>query len=270
VSPAQSNVLVRFEVLSGPNSGVKDSATTNASGVAEDSYTGSGGAGTDTIIAWADLDRDGTRDGGEPSAVVTKTWTGTAPVTGLTLTPGNDSNPVGTSHQLTATIGPKQSGVTVRFEVVSGPNAGTTRSATTNSSGVATANYTGSIAGVDTVIAWADLDRDGRRESGEPSAVATKTWTADVLGTVIVGSVPTSGFGLIVWGGGSSQLLATASGCSAFPTLRFWATDTTRGAGKFVVYIPASNVAIVNDAWFDLFSGGVLPADTPLLATCGR
>ena len=270
VAPAQSGVTVRFEVLTGPNAGTKDSATTNSSGVATDAYTGNGGAGTDTIIVWADLDRDSRRDASEPSAVATKTWTGTGPVSGLTLTPSSDTNPVGASHALTATISPKQSGVTIRFEVVSGPSRGTTRSDTTNSNGVATASYTSSSAGTDTIVAWADLDRDGRRETGEPSAVATKTWDVQVAGTLISGTVPLSGFGLIVWGGGSSDLLATASGCSTFTTLRFWATSVSGGSGEFVVYIPASNVGRVNDAWFDLFDRGVLPANTVLLATCGR
>ncbi len=140
----------------------------------------------------------------------------------------------------------------------------------TNSSGVATASYTGSgVAGTDTVIAWADLDRDGRRESGEPSAVATKTWTADVLGTFIIGTSPRSGFGLITWGGGDAELLVSASGCGSLtPTLRFWATELVGNRGEFVVYVPAARVALVNARWFRLFPGGFVPAGTSLLATC--
>ena len=204
VTPVQSGVTVRFEVIAGPNEGTTRSDLTNSSGVAEDSYVGSGGADTDTITAWADLDRDGRRDGNEPFAVATKTWTGSGSVVSIALTPASDSNPVGTTHRLTATVTPAQSGVTVRFEVVSGPNTGTTRSDGTNSSGVATTSYRGQGGpGPDTVIAWADLDRDGRREAGEPSAVATKIWTGEVLGTFISGSVPRFGIGLIIWGGGT-------------------------------------------------------------------
>ena len=182
VSPAQNNVPIRFEVLSGLNDGDTRSDRTNSSSVAQVSYVGDGGAGVDTIIAWAEFDGDSRRDSDEPSAIATKTWTSSGPVTSLFLAPASDSNPVGSSHRLDATVSPAQSGVTVRFEVVSGPNAGTTRSDSTSASGIATASYVGGGAGTDTVIAWADLDRDSRRDSGEPSAVATKTWTG--LGTV--------------------------------------------------------------------------------------
>ena len=128
----------------------------------------------------------------------------------------------------------------------------------------------GSAAGVDTVIAWADLDRDGRRDNIEPSAVATKTWTADVLGTFVRGVVSRFGFGLIVWGGGSSDLLASASGCGTLSSqLRFWTTEILRNQGEFVLYIPSSRVQLVNARWFALFPGGFLPSNTALLATCG-
>jgi uncharacterized protein YjdB len=271
VFPARSGVTVRFEVLSGPNAGTKRSDGTNSSGVATTSYSGSGGSGTDTITAWADFDNDSRRDSGEPSAVATKTWTGTAPVTSISLAPASDSNPVGASHTLTATVSPKRSGATVRFEVVSGPNAGTKRSDGTNSSGVATTSYAGgSTAGTDTIIAWVDLDSDSRRDSGEPSAVATKTWTAQVLGTFISGRVPFSGFGLIVWGGGDSSLLSSAAGCGTLTSsLRFWATEIVRNRGEFVVYIPASRVTAVNARWFSLFPGGFVPSGEVLLSTCG-
>ena len=232
---------------------------------------GDGDAGVDTIIAWADFDGDSRRDSDEPSAIATKTWTSSGPVTSLFLAPTPDSNPVGTTHALTATVSPKQSGVSIRFEVVSGPNAGTTRSGSTNASGVATTSYVGGgAAGIDTVIAWADLDRDGRRDSDEPSAVATKTWTAEVLGTFVSGTVPRFGFGLIVWGGGSSDLLASASGCGTLSSqLRFWATDVVRNKGEFVVFIPSSQVQIVNARWLALFPGGLVRPNTVLLATCG-
>ena len=271
VSPAQSGVTVRFEVVTGPNGGTTRSDGTNSSGVATTSYVGNGGAGVDTVIAWADLDRDARRDSDEPSAVATKTWTGTGAVTTIALAPAADSNPIGTSHTLTATVTPRQSGVSVRFGVVSGPNVGTTRSGSSNSSGVVTSSYVGgSAAGIDTVIAWADLDRDGRRDGNEPSAVATKSWTAQVLGTFISGSVPRFGFGLIVWGGGSSDLLASASGCGTLTSqVRFWATEVVRHQGEFVVFVPSSRVQLVNARWFALFPGGFAPANTVLLATCG-
>lgn len=64
VSPAQRDLLVRFEVTSGPNNGTKGSDKTNSSGRADLSYEGKGGVGSDVILAWVDLDRDGRVDNG--------------------------------------------------------------------------------------------------------------------------------------------------------------------------------------------------------------
>jgi hypothetical protein len=64
----------------------------------------------------------------------------------ITLTPPSDTNSVGESHTVTATItdggGTGQSGIEVTFEVISGPNQGDTGTGTT-SAGVATWTYTG-------------------------------------------------------------------------------------------------------------------------------
>jgi len=82
------------------------------------------------------------------------------------------------------------------------------------------------------------------------------------------GQVPESGFGLIVFSGGSNAELvaaALADGCAQQVTLRFYATTSQ---GKFVVFIPVSTVAAVNAAWNALFPGGI-PAGRPLLAACG-
>ena len=266
--PAQANVTVRFEVLSGPNAGVKRSELTNSSGVASDDYRGDGGAGTDTIVAWADLDRDGN----EPFDLATKTWTGAGPVTSIALTPASDSNLVGTTHRLTATVSPARSGVTVRFEVFTGPNDGIRRSDSTNSSGVATVSYRGSGGvGTDTILAWADLDGDGLRDSAEPAALASKTWTiAEVLGTFLQGTVPRIGTALIIWGGGDGDLLLSASNCGSLTSrARYWVSQVTAGRGEFIVYIPATNVGAVNARWFARFPGGFVPSGTVLLATCG-
>ena len=42
------------------------SGSTSSSGVATTSYVGNGVAGTDTVIAWADVDGDSKRDLSEP------------------------------------------------------------------------------------------------------------------------------------------------------------------------------------------------------------
>ena len=77
----------------------------------------------------------------------------------VSLAPSTATNPVGTSHTVTATVKDQNqnpvSGVSVTFTVLSGgPNAGTKGTATTNSSGQATFTYTGSGgAGTDSIQA---------------------------------------------------------------------------------------------------------------------
>ena len=79
VTPKVAGVLVRMEVLAGPNIGDSDSDRTNSSGVAHLNYLGTGGEGTDLIVAWVDLDNDGVIDVGEEQATASKTWTPSAP-----------------------------------------------------------------------------------------------------------------------------------------------------------------------------------------------
>ena len=79
VTPKVAGVLVRVEVLAGPNIGDADSDRTNSSGVAHLNYLGTGGVGTDLIVAWVDLDNDGVIDVGEEQATASKTWTPSAP-----------------------------------------------------------------------------------------------------------------------------------------------------------------------------------------------
>jgi hypothetical protein len=175
-----SGVTVRFSV-SGVNS-ASGSDVTDANGEATFTYTGTT-AGTDTISAFADTDNDGTQDPGEPSDIATKTWTPGAPAT-LTLAPPADSNTVGTTHCVTATVkdafGNPVPGVTVRFSV---PTATATHaspsssSATTDANGEATFCYTASLPGEDTIHAFADSNNDGDQDPGEPFGDATKTWT---------------------------------------------------------------------------------------------
>lgn len=72
---------------------------------------------------------------------------GSVTVVGINLVPITDQSEVGTEHTVTATItdqlGNPQAGINVNFEVVSGPNAGDSGSATTDSAGKATFTYMG-------------------------------------------------------------------------------------------------------------------------------
>ncbi len=186
VAPAQRNLLVRFEVTAGPNEGTRGSDETNSSGRADLSYVGDEGIGTDVILAWVDFDRDGRLDAGEPQAVATKQWTQPV-VTSLVLSPSSDTNPVNTRHSFTGTVSPAQRDLKVRFEVTAGPNEGTKGSDSTNSNGRADLSYVGDEGvGTDVILAWIDLDRDGRLDAGEPQAIATKQWTQAAPRTLVV------------------------------------------------------------------------------------
>ncbi len=95
----------------------------------------------------------------------------------ITLSPKTATNPVGTSHTVTATVVKGTSpaaGKVVSFSVDSGPNVGKTGTATTNASGVATFTYTDTGgAGTDS-ISGSFIDDAGALEKD----TATKTWAA--------------------------------------------------------------------------------------------
>ena len=94
----------------------------------------------------------------------------------LTLKPLTDTNPRGTSHTLTATLvdaaGNAMPGQTITFTVTAGPHVGTTGSGLTDTNGAATWSYTGTTAGMDTIVATG---------AGETSNVAYKTWTEEYI-----------------------------------------------------------------------------------------
>ncbi len=75
---------------------------------------------------------------------------------GITITPTDSTNPVGTSHTVNVTVagtGDPVPGRTVNFTIVSGPNAGLTGSAVTDSNGQASFTYVGNSPGTDTIEA---------------------------------------------------------------------------------------------------------------------
>jgi len=160
---------VTFSVTSGPDVGKTGTAVTNSDGNATFTYTNNGTAGTDSISA-SIQDGDTTR-----TATASKTWVAAAPLS-LALAPASASNPVGTSHTVTATVtqdGAPVSGKTVNFSIDSGPDAGRSSSAVTNASGQASFTYTNNgKAGTDDIAASIS-DGDATR-----STHVTKTWVA--------------------------------------------------------------------------------------------
>jgi len=88
----------------------------------------------------------------------------------------------------------------------------------------------------------------------------------DRIGRMVSGDAPRGGgFGLVVFGGGTTEQLRVGAACG--PVLpvsaAFWATVD----GEFVVYVPAAQVAAVNARWLEAFRLGI-PGNTPLLMRC--
>ncbi|HEX5504265.1 MAG TPA: PKD domain-containing protein [Thermomicrobiales bacterium] len=100
-----------------------------------------------------------------------------APISAITLAPAEATAAVGAGQTLTATVaegGAPTAGRTVTFEILSGPHAGQTGTATTGPDGTATFAYTGTAAGADVVEATF-VDGAGKSQS---SNHATVTWQA--------------------------------------------------------------------------------------------
>ncbi|TMD84933.1 MAG: hypothetical protein E6I74_01600, partial [Chloroflexi bacterium] len=116
---------------------------------------------------------------GNGDAFITKLITVGSPTT-VVLMPLTAINQVGTSHTVTATVRDAAlqpvPGVTVRF-TVTGANP-TSGSSVTNTAGQATFTYIGTVAGLDTISAYADTNNNGTQDTGEPMALpVTKLWT---------------------------------------------------------------------------------------------
>src|SRR5207302_7537150 len=101
----------------------------------------------------------------------------------LTLTPPAATNPVGTSHTVTATVkdafGNPTPGITVRFSVTGSVTA--SGSCTTAANGQCSFTYQGpALPGTDVIMAFADTNNNGVQDAGEPSGAATKAWVLPV------------------------------------------------------------------------------------------
>lgn len=96
------------------------------------------------------------------------------------------------------------------------------------------------------------------------TADASITISSGAAGTGrITGALPSTGFGLVVFSGGTEQQLLSATMCPA-STAAFWASD---GRGGFLAYVPGTTIAAVNAPWFADFALGI-PTDTPLIGRC--
>ncbi len=87
---------------------------------------------------------------------------------------------------------------------------------------------------------------------------------ASGIGPGLLGWVPESGWGLVLWGGGTAHGVANAAALQGCNLRSVWANKT---GGGFVSYLFGAP-AFVNVAWFQQFPGGRIPAGTPLMIKC--
>ena len=154
-----------------------------------------------------------------------------------------DENPGHTEHTVTAEVTDDAvaiEGVTVRFKVLAGPNAGETATAGTNASGEATFTYTGDGGtGTDVINAWLDIDGDGEIDALEPTDQVTKEWHG-VTGTIELEDV--DGGGLVV----GDVVLVTVEDhdldtTGAPDTVNVTVTSTTDAAGFTLLLTETGN-----------------------------
>ncbi len=232
-----NGVTIRYTV-SGQNSR-SGSVTTNASGNATITYTGSV-YGTDTVRAYADFDNNGSQGTGEPGASATVVWGSS----NLSLSPSTQTALIKTQASLTATYfnaSGSSAGATIRY-TVTGANS-TSGSATTDANGKATITYTGSNTGNDTVSAYVDVNNNSSQGSDEPSATATVTWTS----TATLSLQPAAAS----VGQGTSAYVAVSlttsgSGIAGVP-IRYSATGANPASGSMTTDGNGNTVITLND-----------------------
>ncbi len=155
-------------VITGPNS-TSGTLTTGSTGTV--TFTDPGNfPGIDTITA--------TTAGVATSATASIQWILGGGI--LMLTPTNSSPAINTTVTLTATLeqanGDPIAGVPIYFNV-SGQNY-RVASVTSDANGVATFQYSSTLTGSDTVLAYADFDRSGTQTAGEAANTAYVNWVA--------------------------------------------------------------------------------------------
>lgn len=197
---------------------------------------------------------------GEPYLLVA--GTGVTVTSNISLTPPSASNPVSTSHTVTATVkdsvGDLAPGKTVTFSVDSGPDAGATGTCSpvtciSDANGQVTFTYTNNgTAGTDTITA-SFVDDLGAIEK----ATATKAWTSGTGGTITVhktvdagGASPTSFCFTLSPDPGNGQVCANSSGDAVFNNVPAGTYDATETAS------PATYHQVSNDCKGLAIAGG--------------
>ncbi len=224
--------------MGGANAPADASAPTDSSGQASSCYTGTV-TGTDTISAFADTNKNGVKDTGEPSDKATKLWTAGPPAT-LTLTPPSDTNTVDSQHCVTATVADSfhnpTPGITIRFSVSGSVTTSGTGTSPTNANGQATFCYTGpALPGSDVITAYADTNNNGVQDPGEPGGRATKEWV-----------LPQSTLDCKFTDGG--RITAANGDKATFGSIAVSASGTPSGAQEYQDHGPAADLNVHSTA----------------------
>jgi uncharacterized GH25 family protein len=165
------------------------SVTTDAAGEAEFTFTNSAEV-TNTITACVDEDESDVCEEGEATDSALKTWV--VPVaTTIELVPAEETNPVDSTHTLTATVKdqlePPQpfAGAAVHFDVSGDPTPDPdSGDAVTDAAGDADFAFTNDTEGTNTITACIDENENEACDEGEPFDTATKIWEEPVPTTI--------------------------------------------------------------------------------------
>jgi hypothetical protein len=184
VRDAAANVVAGIEVrffVQGANFVDETPVVTDAAGVASFAYTGAQ-LGTDTVTAFAV-----TSAGERRTATASVTFLPPDPAR-VVLTPPAQHASRGDGVEVVATVfdpaGAPLGGVPIRFAVTGANRADA--EVVSDPQGQARFGYRGSNEGQDAVTAFADVNRSGQQEMGEPFATAAVTFVARPVGRVIV------------------------------------------------------------------------------------
>jgi hypothetical protein len=134
-----------FTIITGPNTGITGTGITNTQGESVFTYTDTAGPGTDQIQASFLFPNS---QGVASSNIVEKIWepNDVSVVESIVLSPDTATNPVGTTHTVTARVGDDNDnpivGRVVTFTVLAGPNTGNTGTETSNTQGEVLFTYT--------------------------------------------------------------------------------------------------------------------------------
>jgi hypothetical protein len=163
----------------------EDAKLTASDGAGNDQFGNSAAISGDTIVVGAFQDDIGANVNRGSAYVFVALDTPAL----LVLTPETATNPLETSHTVTAIVenayDQPVEDVIVRYTVTGSVTA--SGQCTTAADGRCAFTYQGPTApGSDTITAFADTDADGVQDSGEPSGSAAKTWVSAAPATVVL------------------------------------------------------------------------------------